>query len=679
MYDSKNVDYGYKEKEKRLNFFLSNEKYISANSSTYKNIEQKNLEKCELASILLDNFSTFEQISLIEEGKYSNAKISNDLNLLSCDDKNSGKYSTHSNSTNRGAIFDLHNFRAKKDNGIHFSNTSSCDIITRGSDRYSSRDRSDSIQRGINANYGNNECAENFCMEVDSNYERIEDKSELVCSKEITPEVNNGKDGGDKSYNDQWTVYEDTFLSNIDIADLCKYFEQNNFERHKCQNVKKHSKEKKKENMFSHKLSNKKRGNKSNSSERHIFDLTRREKKELGEDKKENCQQANNKNIKIIKKNSYGDKKVYYEKRLKEQTLLHKEEKEKMKKIYEMQIYEIMENYKREEEKKKMLINNIYNKYMNMKNELIKETNDKKNLQDMNENLKNELKTMDIYPLENNLLNSYKNKIEDYIFLSKNKDIKIKNLENEISKIKKCLDQVEKKYCQISEEKKNLHEMNALLRKDNIHLQKRLENLKNEKNEMGQVLFYKDLKINHFLSILNVLDEAIMSDSTCSSEKQQKKEKQETTNVKGTKKGEKGEKTETDAIRSMNKKIIIKSIVHKIKDLNKKIKKHEKVLSSSDNKVSHHILQINNRTSQSNNSTIDEVKRDKELIDNYFNCTNYILNENETNMPREDEGQTTFFTNTDSKGATELSKNSSDQHAQTQNEENISVVLNKQE
>lgn len=109
----------------------------------------------------------------------------------------------------------------------------------------------------------------------------------------------------------------------------------------------------------------------------------------------------------------------------------------------------------------------------------------------------------------------------------------------------------------------------------------------------------------------------------------------------------KGDK-EMGVIKNMNKKIIIKSFVQKIEDINKKIKKHMNALDSYENKMSN-ILYNSYEIGENSENTNEKNKKDNELLDKYFNCENLSFNENELNLSVGSDGLTTFFAKSSSK------------------------------
>ncbi|CRG98826.1 conserved Plasmodium protein, unknown function [Plasmodium relictum] len=641
MHKSKTNLFKYDGIDKRLNSFFLNSNYSESNNDN-KNVQHMNFKKCEKASILLDNFNILNQITLKEEIKCSQKNSFNDFIIYNYDNK-IYENSADSNSATYEKVFDLTKFKIKEKN---YEN---------------------SLNKNLQyENYQN--IYENKTKNIyySNEYEKDDDVyyQKIVCNNYKDGEHDNGSNI-DENLN-HIDSYQNEYYNYHDELQKYKGIEKNDFKNTNiCKNNKKRNNSKKKYEKY-------------NCIE-NIFDL--KKEKDLVEKKKNNWDQMENKNemrnkVDIVNKNNNNNNKkkflkennvkiikkseaqLNYEKLLKEKVTFHEEEKEKIKKSFEHKLEEITKNYEEEKEKKKNLINNIYTKYINIKNLLIKANNEKHNLKEENDKLKEELKNPANYSIESNVLNNYKEKLEYYISLSENKDIKIKNLEEELKTIKKNLLQKEEKNYIISEEKTNMYKMNMLLKKDTTHLQKKLENLKNIKEEMKEMLFYKEMKINYLVNILNILDESIMNENEI--QKQHK-------NIENDKK-------EIDAIKNINKKIIIKSILHKIKDLNKKIKKHGEILTNFQTEDDNFLYNKDEIISKNYHNNKKE-KNDNELFDNYFNSQNFILNEDEHNLMKENETVETFFTNYNINNTNDVLKNNLEAKLEIQSRQNSNTKV----
>ncbi|CRG95431.1 conserved Plasmodium protein, unknown function [Plasmodium gallinaceum] len=636
MYINKVNLFKYEEKNKKLNSFLLNSNY-SMNNNDNKNIQQMNLEKCEKASILLDNFNVLNQLTLKEENKKFQRNALNDYILYNYDNIGYEK-STDSNFSNSENIFDLTKFHFKERN--HESSLNENSLYDNSKYIYENK------YKNIDYNRNYEKESEVYYQDIISN--NYEDSEENEDNSDEKINFRHNSQNTNNNYYNKLEKYKYNEKNNYEDINICTNNKVENISRKKktkCNYIEKIFDLKKEKDLLKDK--------KNNSGD--IKKKNEVENKFVMENKNKNI--LKEKNIKNKRKNE-----IFYEKLLKEKVNFYEEEKEEIKKSFENKLEEVIKNYEEEKEKKKNLINNIYTKYINIKNELIKANNEKQNLKKENDILKEELKNPTNYCINNKMLNSYKEKLDYYIFLSKNKDIKIKNLEEELKATRKNLEEKEKISCVISEEKKNLHKMNVLLKKDTIYLQKKLEKLKKMKEEMKEIILYKEMKINYFINILNIIDETIMNENE--NNKQPKK--------KG------NDKVEIDAIKNINKKIIIKSILHKIKDLNKKIKKHDKTLENFQNQDDKFLYNKDEVILKSNNNDKKE-KNENELIDNYFNSQNFILNEDEQNLIKENEHIKTFFTNYNESNTNDILINNLEAKIELENVENANVDVKKKE
>ncbi|SBT02175.1 conserved Plasmodium protein, unknown function [Plasmodium ovale curtisi] len=623
------------ERERARDFFLQNAKCNERREGRRsKTVKQINIDKCEQASILLDNLSTFECINLIDEKKFFTINQTNNLSLSDVDNDKHKNFSICTDSSNADSIFDLYKIRetgkfSKEDRDIHGCN------ISHGEINFPEEEEENDQNYHFGSNFAENAYDCTYRKDITR-----ENMMHLFCKKQVEKMV---EELDKEMYTQDGRKLNSDTHDNIGAVTFFK---------------------------------------KKNNKDKYVFNL-KSGKKEVDGEKGPQLRDSSQKKIKIIsKRNCEG--RVNYEKRLREKMALHEEEREKLKTEFDMKINEMVEKYKTEEVKKKRLINNIYNKYMNIKNNLLKKTCEMKTLEEENKKLKNEIKESSKYPIENDIVRDYKDKLEDYIYLTKNKDIKIKNLENELKSVRKSIQDLEKKLMELSEERRKLQSMNTTFAQDNRTLQKRVESLTCEKDQMGEILFYKEMKINYFMSILNVLDQTVLGEGVHREEVQggntdvttnnEDSSAADTIKAIGAQTGSK-----MDAIKTMNKKIMVKSIVHKIKEINRKIERHNSKIGGIENKENYILHNEQHTTEKKSNNDMEEKKCNNKMLDNYFNCTNFVLNENYTNLCAENETLITFFTNGDLEDANKTLENNHDLLNAEQSEENSTIVLNRQE
>ncbi|SCL97181.1 conserved Plasmodium protein, unknown function [Plasmodium chabaudi chabaudi] len=645
MYDNKMVSYEKEEKKRAAKKFFKNEKYYRNNNGFNKNIEKINSEKCERASILLDNLSALEYSNLIDFDKSSSSIYSENWKVLKT---NEGNYMdsvnignnrckrrslTCNNFTNKNNIFDssinensklLYEREQLNFKDINHQNVNT--LINSYSDYYLENEKKDWNKFNSASNYN-------------------------------MPDLDayNDEDMGIPLYRNKTDIMIDKDENESPCNTRLINFQKRKHVKNSGENIK-FEWVNRRENRFykPYENGNKAEGNrkKIDKQDKYVFNLKSGKKERIDmkpyKDKNKNDWKKNTTNE--WDNNSEENMKMF---------------ENKMKTEYDTKLNKIIKKYKAQDEEKKEVTNIIYKKYINIKNDLIKESYEKKRLKDDNEKLKNELTELIKLPVENDMIYNYKKKLEDYMYLSKNKDIEIKKLENELINMKNKLNVLEKECLSLSGEKTKLRGTNEEIKKDNINLKKKLETFKIVNDEMKEILFYKDLKINYFSNIISLLDETIM-----------KKEVQKVMFSKVRKTGENlggidngstsSQKIEDDcqqkndecqnfmgdkqmgAIKNMNKKIIIKSFVQKIEDINKKIIKHMNALDSYENKMSN-ILYNSHEIVENSENTSEKNKKDNELLDKYFNCENLSFNENELNLSVGSDGLTTFFAKSNSK------------------------------
>lgn len=330
---------------------------------------------------------------------------------------------------------------------------------------------------------------------------------------------------------------------------------------------------------------------------------------------------------------------------IKDKEKIREEEREKTKKELEKRIEEVVIKYEEEKEKNKKLLDTIYMKYINLRNVLNKCEEEKKMLKEQNEKLQEEITNSSNSYIENNVTNQYKEQLETYIHMCNDKETRIRNLVEELKHTKKKVTEKEQQITNLVEEKKKWNKTSLQLKNDIIRIQKQLEHTKSSKDKMQELLIYKEMKINYFINILNVIDERILSNNS-QSEKSQKKEK-----------------LDLDAIKNMNKKIIIKSIMHKIHDLNRKMEKCDNrnmIMKKSTSLMKEiYITDFNKEFECATENIISnseqkkeekEKEKEKSDFDNLFeeelHVSNFVINKNCSRSAKiEDiESAGTFFT-----------------------------------
>ncbi|EUD66869.1 hypothetical protein C922_02854 [Plasmodium inui San Antonio 1] len=570
-----------------------------------KNITQLNLERCEQASILLDNLSTFEEISTIEEGRCHKTNPVDHASLFNWGmRKVEEKSPLRGELTEKDLISDLCRYvgvpgdekrvvsewipytrgvPTRRENINYFLHTKDGEDVT-----------SESYKRGANRRHS---------LRRDSITEHYMEKTQTGCAKEGN-------------------------------------------------NVK----AKKKTN-----------GNK------YVFNL-RTARKELIRDKRANCNNTE-KIITYVKKSDRNVTDYKKEKKFKEQTRMHEEEKEKMKTNFEEMIKNITEKYQEQEEKKKKLITNIYSKYMNMRNEFSKMKSITENVKFENKRFKEEVDRLTANPVEKTLLESYKSKLDEYIVLANSKGNRIQELQREVQSVRTSAELLAKKNATLEKEKKRLLKGSENLKRDNIQLQTDLENAKRENQKLRDELFYRDMKINYLVSILDVVDETILGDGVGGAlqkggasqrggtlQKRGASQKggpegnhqtdKDTPGSDAKKTPQRDTKSKGCAIQKMNKKILIKSIVQKIKDINKKIHKEEETVGTlqSDVQVVEEETSTEAITQNDKHEGGENQSESRQVLEAYFNCGDFTLNDNTREASTGEKTHAAFFVNGDNAG-----------------------------
>ncbi|ANQ06515.1 Uncharacterized protein PCOAH_00008340 [Plasmodium coatneyi] len=569
--------------------------------SAEKNITQLNLEKCEQASILLDNLSTFEEIGTIEEGRFYKDNPLDHASLFNWQMTNvKEKSPLRGQLTEEDLISELYRYVGVPgaDKGV----VSEWIPYTRGNPK-----------RGENISYFSH--MENGEEVPSGNYKR-------------------GKNRRHSPRSDSLTAHH-----NEKTQSACA------------------------------KEGNNVKGKKKTNTNKYVFNL-RTAKKELIKDKKGNFNNAE-KAITYVNKCDRDVIEYRKEKKLKEQIRMHEEEKEKMKSNFEEMIKDITEKYQTQEEKKKKLIGSIYSKYMNMRNEFSKMKSITENVKSENKKFKEEVNRLTVNPVEKTLLDGYKSKLDEYIVLANCKGNKIQQLERELQSVRTSAELLAKKNATLVEDKRRLLKGSEHLKRDNIQLQRDLENARRENQQLRDELFYKDMKMNYLVSILNVLDETILGDGGCREVQRGKTAHRggAAQRVKATQKGgpagnhqtdkhttangakktaQRDAKAEGCAIQKMNKKILIKSIVQKIKDINKKIRKEEEKTVGT---VQSNVAVVEEETSAEVLTRSDKHEgggnqnESRQLLEAYFNCNNFTLNDSAREASTGENTHAAFFVN----------------------------------
>ncbi|GAB65055.1 hypothetical protein PCYB_042590 [Plasmodium cynomolgi strain B] len=282
-----------------------------------------------------------------------------------------------------------------------------------------------------------------------------------------------------------------------------------------------------------------------------------------------------------------------------------------------------------------------------------------------NKKFKEEVNRLTTNPVERTLLDCYKSKLDEYIALANCKGNKIQQLEREVISVRTSAELLSKKNATLTEDKKRLLKGSENLKRDNIQLQTELENARRENQQLRDELFYKDMKMNYLVSILNVVDETILGDGGGGATQRVGAAQRRGAAHKGGPEGnhqtdkhpamsgakktaQRDTKPEGCAIQKMNKKILIKSIVQKIKDINKKIHKEGDTVGA---------LPSNVEVVEEETSAEVITRKDKheggrnqsdsrQLMEAYFNC-NFTLNESARDGSTGENTHAAFFVNGD--------------------------------
>ncbi|SOV73663.1 conserved Plasmodium protein, unknown function [Plasmodium sp. gorilla clade G3] len=676
-----------------LNSLLLNLEGSHTNNNLKKKIEQSNFEKCEKASILLDNPGIFEDLHIIEDNVYP--KMNEQQKELNLYNYVSTEYTKHLNDKKNynqcEKIFDLTKYQHKNikkkfsfDNNPKESYCDNSDVNSCYKNLNSETQYNNIYVNNFNEENYTETCDEYInnpsevnsltCSGILEKYER--DRMEEIHMKFDTNKMYSNYIKKEHNFNDvksgnnivNYEHKDNTYIFNLSSGKnemnrkpKKKYYLDEHVELAK-------NKIKNKEDVVVYKNE---MGNNYNERDikTNLNNFLIKEKTLL------NCMENVEENDKRNKKNKRNMKNYLkngliniHKEDTKKNYINIKEYEDKIKKIhneYELKYDDIIKQYDEDDIKKKKLVNDIYMKYMNMKNELIKTQKEIINIKEENNKLKEELKITPERIIESNIIDSYKNKLEEYIFLTRHNDLKIKNLEEELNKEKKCIEEKEKKICTISEQKNNLHKMNILLKKDTMNFEKKLENLRKINEELKQIIFYKEIKISYFINILNIIDEAILNDNNVK-------------NGKNKIKKDNKQKMELDPIKNMNKKIIIKSIVHKIKDINKKMKAHNQILNTFENRKNH-IVDNNEEILKNSDNLIKDIKKknQSELFDNFFDSTGFSLTEKECILGKENKDLKTFFSNVELDKYQEIDLSNSEIKKEIQVKEKIEELSNK--
>ncbi|CAG9482767.1 conserved Plasmodium protein, unknown function [Plasmodium vivax] len=562
---------------------LSNTKERSKKGEE-KNITQINLEKCEQASILLDNLSTFEEMGTIEEGRCYKATPVDHLPLFNWQmRKVKEKSPLRGEITEEDLISNLYRYVGVPgaDKGVVSGGVPYARGVPRRGERVSYSPHEGDGQKG--------EDGEDGVDIVDS------EDSQAGPSRRHLPRADSTAA----------QRREDILAAGAEAV--------NNHQAKKRTN-----------------------GNK------YVFNL-RTARKELVKDKKGSCS-SGERIITYVKKSDRDAMDYRTEKKMKEQTRMHEEEKEKMKNKFEEMIKDLTEKYQVQEEKKKKLISSIYSKYMNMRNEFTKMKSINENVKSVNEKYKEEVNRLTANPVERTLLDSYKSKLDDYIALANCKGNKIQQLEREVQSVRTSADLLSKKNATLVEEKKRLLKGSDNLKRDNVKLQTELERARRENQQLRDELFYKDMKVNYLVSILNVVDETILGDGGGGAAQrrtttQRGATQRRTTAQKGT--------TAQGAIQKMNKKILIKSIVQKIKDINRKIQKEEETAG----RLPINVGAVEGETCgeaitrNGNQEGVTKQSESRQMLEAYFDSDHFTLNESAREASTGENAHAAFFVN----------------------------------
>ncbi|SOV10321.1 conserved Plasmodium protein, unknown function [Plasmodium gaboni] len=676
-----------------LNSLLLNLEGSDTSMNPKKKIEQTNLEKCEKASILLDNPSIFEDLDIIEDNNIypTMNEQQKGLNLCNYVNLKNTKLLNDKNYYNQcDKVFDLTKYQNKNiKKKILFDNNPKESYCDNSDVNLCYKNLNSETQcNNINVNnlnkenytetceeYFNNSCeGDNLtCSGILEKYEQ--DRMEEIHMNFDTNKKYNNYIKKEHNFNDiqngnnivNYEQKDNTYIFNLSSGknEMNRKTKQKFYLDEHVELAKNKIKNKAEVVVYKNEMGNNyiERDIKTNLNNFLIKENTLFCVENVEENDKRN--KKNKRNIKYYMKN--GLKNIPKED-AKEKYINMKEFEDKIKEIhneYELKYEDIIKQYDEDNIKNKKLVNNIHMKYMNMKNELIKTQKEIIHIKEENNKLKEELKITPEQIIESNIVDSYKNKLEEYIFLTRHKDLKIKNLEEELNKEKKCIEEKEKKIYAISEQKNNLRNMNILLKKDTMNFEKKLENMRKINEELKQIIIYKEIKISYFINILNIIDEAILDDNNVK-------------NGRNKIKKDNKQKMELDPIKNMNKKIIIKSIVHKIKDINQKIKTHNQVMNTIENRENHNVNKNQEILKNSDNLIKDINKRNQsELFDNYFDSTGFSLTEKEYILGNENKELKTFFSNVELDKDQEFDLSKSETRKEIQVKENIEELSNK--
>ncbi|CAA9986806.1 conserved Plasmodium protein, unknown function [Plasmodium knowlesi strain H] len=565
-------------------------------TSAEKNVTKLNLEKCEQASILLDNLSTFEEISNIEEGPCYKTNAVDNASVFNWQIRNvEGKSPLSGKLTEEDLICNLYRY-----------------IGVPGADK--------GVVSEWNSYTGNG---------IPRNGENINYHAHMEDGEEVQ------RDNYKRGENIRHSPRGDSITSHYSgkIQAVCPK-DGNNVRTKKKENVNKY-----------------------------VFNL-RTGKKELIKDKKGNFTNPE-KTITYVNKCDRNEVDYRKEKKLKEQARMHGEEKEKMKKNFEEMIKGIREKYQTQEEKEKKLIRSIYSKYMNMRNELSKMKSITENVKSENKKFKEEVNRLTANPVESTLLDGYKSKLDEYIVLANCKGNKIQQLEREIESMRSSAELLARRNSTLVEEKRRLLKGNEILKRSNVQLQMDFENARKENEQLRNELFYKDMKMNYLVSILNVVDETILGDSGCGEVQRGKAAQGAGTTERGGHEGNRQTdkhtsaddaknsthrptKPEACAIQKMNKKILIKSIVQKIKDINKKVRRGEErrvgALRSNvgvaQEEACPEVIKQNDK-----DGGREKQNGSSQVMEAYFNSENFTLSESVREASTGENAHAAFFVN----------------------------------
>lgn len=432
--------------------------------------------------------------------------------------------------------------------------------------------------------------------------------------------------------------------------------------------TKQHQLRKEKEHFFDLQKEIEKRKEKSKNSAKNIAEKEHNRKRSVEKEAKSAEPETTTnreKEYEILDKEKETIKKEKI-KLIKDKEKIREEERERTKKEFEKRIEEVVIKYEEEKEKHKKLLDTVYTKYINLRTVLNKCEEEKKLLKEKNEKLQEEITNSSNSYIDKNVTNQYKEQLETYIHMCNDKETKIRNLVEELKRIKKKLIEKEEQTTNLVEEKKKWNTTSLQLKNDIIRVQKQLEHTKSSKDKMQELLIYKEMKINYFINILNVIDERILGNCP-QNEKQKKKEK-----------------FDLDAIQNMNKKIIIKSILHKIQDLNRKMEKCDNgnmIIQKPTSPMKERDITYFNKEFKCATENIvinyEQKKEEKEkeksdfdlLFEEEFHVPNSVLNANSSKSEKVEDSESagTFFTTFTKFSNTNPKESTDEKEAETAN------------